>query len=232
MKATIALLTLSFAAGITGAPTVTPRDPVRQAPPAPPALSLRDLAARQLGNTQNDVANNSPCKALTVIFARGTTETGNVGTITGPPFFRALYKNIGSDKVALQGVDYPADIQGFLAGGDDGGSRTMANLVSQTASRCPATKIVLSGYSQGGQLVHKAAKLLSPALSGKVDSVVIFGDPDNGQPVGSIPSSKVLIICHVGDDICLGGDLILPPHLDYALNAKQAALFVKKQSGL
>ena len=61
--------------------------------------------------------------------------------------------------------------------------------------------------------------------------VVIFGDPDNGQPVGSIPSSKVLIICHVGDDICLHGDLILAPHLDYALNAQQAALFVKKQSG-
>lgn len=62
--------------------------------------------------------------------------------------------------------------------------------------------------------------------------MVIFGDPDNGQPVGSIPSSEVLIICHLGDDICLGGDLILPPHLDYSLNADQAALFVKKQAGL
>ena len=61
---------------------------------------------------------------------------------------------------------------------------------------------------------------------------MIFGDPDNGEAVGSIPSSKVLIICHVGDDICLHGDAILPPHLDYALNAGQAAAFVVELSGL
>lgn len=43
--------------------------------------------------------------------------------------------------------------------------------------------------------------------------VVIFGDPGDGEAVGSIPSSKVLIICHTGDDICLHGDLVLEPHL-------------------
>jgi cutinase len=42
---------------------------------------------------------------------------------------------------------------------------------------------------------------------------VIFGDPDDGEAVGSIPSSKVLIIFHTGDHICLHGDLILEPHL-------------------
>ena len=46
----------------------------------------------------------------------------------------------------LVGVDYPASIAGFLVGGDNGGSQTMADIVSQTASRCPSTKIVLSGY--------------------------------------------------------------------------------------
>ena len=69
-----------------------------------------------------------------------------VGDITGPPFFQALYRNIGSSMVALQGVDYPANFQDLVAGGDDGGSQTMANLVNQTASRCPASNIVLSGY--------------------------------------------------------------------------------------
>lgn len=57
-------------------------------------------------------------------------------------------------------------------------------------------------------------------------------DPDDGEPVAQIPASKVLVICHVGDDICLHGDLILPPHLDYSLNAVQAATFVVSEAGL
>jgi len=37
-------------------------------------------------------------------------------------------------------------------------------------TQCPNTKVVLSGYSQGGQLVHKAAKQLSAAVAAKVSS--------------------------------------------------------------
>ena len=92
---------------------------------------FRRIEGCQLSNEKNDITDGSPCKALTVIFARGTTETGNVGTICGPPFFQALYNDLGSSEVALQGVDYPADIQGFLEGGDPIGSQTMANLVNQ-----------------------------------------------------------------------------------------------------
>lgn len=83
---------------------------------------------------------------MTVIFARGTTETGNVGTLAGPPFFNALEASVGAGNVAVQGVDYPADIPGFLAGGDAGGSKTMASLVQQAMTQCPSTKIVMAGY--------------------------------------------------------------------------------------
>ena len=38
--------------------------------------------------------------------------------------------------------------------------------------------------------------------------------------------------CHVGDDICLHGDTILPPHLDYCLDVNQEAAFVIQRSGL
>ena len=85
------------------------------------------LEPRQAGSdTRNDLTNGSPCKAATVIFARGTTESGNVGSIAGPPLFNAL-----GSAFAVQGVDYPADIPGFLAGGDANGSKTMASLVNQ-----------------------------------------------------------------------------------------------------
>ena len=109
----------------------------------------------------------------------------------------------------------------------------------------------MSGYSQGGQLVHNAAKLLPAATMAKVNSVVIFGDPsnyswfefkesadwlrwnaDNGEAVQGATAQNTLVICHTGDDICLHGDLILIPHLTYSENVQQAATFVAAQAGL
>ena len=62
---------------------------------------------------------------MTVIFARGTTEPGNVGLATGPPFFDALTAMVGAKSLAIQGVDYSASIEGFLEGGDPAGSQEM-----------------------------------------------------------------------------------------------------------
>ena len=100
MKAS--LFFLSLVVGIEAAPALVAREPLSR--PVNEAPGFSQIEARQTGDTQNDIINGSPCKALTVIFARGTTETGNVGTLAGPPFFQALYKNIGSSKVALQGT--------------------------------------------------------------------------------------------------------------------------------
>ncbi|KAI0136835.1 cutinase [Xylariales sp. AK1849] len=172
------------------------------------------------GDTQNGLS--GACKGTTVIFARGTTESGNVGTVAGPPFFQALSSKVGGD-LAVQGVDYPADIPGFLAGGDAAGSMKMAQLVQQAMASCPATAVIMAGYSQGGQLVHNAAQMLPAATASKVAGAVIFGDPDNGQAVQGVANTKV--ICHVGDNICAGGDLVLAPHLTYGQDADTAAAF-------
>jgi cutinase len=99
-------------------------------------------------STQNDVTNGSGCKAMTVLFARGTTETGNMGTIAGPPFVSAVGKMMGgATNVAVQGIQYPADIPGFLAGGDAAGSKLMAQMVGQVRAACPDTSLVMAGYS-------------------------------------------------------------------------------------
>jgi hypothetical protein len=90
--------------------------------------------------------------------------------ISGPPFFRALSTTLGSSNLAVQGISYPASVAGFLAGGDAAGSRLMAQLVAQVQTQCPTTKLVMSGYSQGGQLVHKAAALLTAAQGKFVSS--------------------------------------------------------------
>lgn len=45
----------------------------------------------------------------------------------------------------------------------------MTSLVQQALQQCPDTKVVISGYSQGGSVVHKAGLSLSatPPAAGK-----------------------------------------------------------------
>ncbi|KAK4695129.1 cutinase, partial [Lecanoromycetidae sp. Uapishka_2] len=184
------------------------------------------------GATDNDIINGI-CKDFTLIFARGTTENGNIGDIVGPPFVAALTSMLGSSRVAVQGVNnYPADIAGFLAGGSATGSQDMAELIAQTMQQCPHTKLCVGGYSQGAQVAHNAANMITQAQTDFINSVVLYGDPDDGEAFGEVPASKVSTDCHLGDDICLHGDLILPPHLDYCLDVTQEAAFAVQKSGL
>ena len=108
----------------------------------------------------------------------------------------------------------------------------MAQLIGQTMAQCPSTKLVVSGYSQGAQVAHNAANMITASETTFINSVVLFGDPDDGKPFGQVPANKVSTDCHLGDDICLGGDLILPPHLDYCLDVQNEANSVVSKSGL
>ncbi|MBE3043619.1 cutinase family protein [Candidatus Bathyarchaeota archaeon] len=80
--------------------------------------SLAD--ATDIDTTRQDLAENAPCSDYTIIFARGTTEPGNVGLVTGPPFFDALSEELGAGSLAVQGVEYPATFAGFNRNGTDG----------------------------------------------------------------------------------------------------------------
>lgn len=70
--------------------------------------------------------NNGACAKVNIMFARGTTEPGNVGLLAGPAFFEAVEDRVGQGNVAVQGTNnYAADVPGFLAGGDKTGSQQM-----------------------------------------------------------------------------------------------------------
>ncbi|KAF5374194.1 hypothetical protein D9758_004593 [Tetrapyrgos nigripes] len=168
------------------------------------------------------------CADVIVVFARGTTEPSPIGTIVGPPLQSALQAALAGRGMSLsfQGVNYPASIAGFLEGGDPQGSATMAADLTNAANSCPNAKIISSGYSQGGQLVHNSAQQLSSTVKSRINAVVIFGDPDNGEAVSGISSSRVDVICHIGDDICAHGDEILLPHLTYGQDTPAAAQFI------
>jgi cutinase len=91
--------------------------------------NAEEAVSRVLGipTVESDLVNGQ-CGDVIVIFARGTTEPGNVGAIVGPPFFQALESRLkGKGKsLSVQGVDgYAADVQGYLEGGDAQGSSRM-----------------------------------------------------------------------------------------------------------
>lgn len=95
-------------------------------------------AAAGYDTTSNQLTDGTPCRATTVIYARGTTQDGNIGAAgdVGPDLFNNLSSIIGASKLAVQGVDYPATIAGYLAqlAGDNGtGGQTMADLVTRVS---------------------------------------------------------------------------------------------------
>ncbi|KAH8801988.1 cutinase [Flagelloscypha sp. PMI_526] len=168
------------------------------------------------------------CADVVTIFARGTTEPGTIGITVGPALRRELQATLGTKTLSFQGVDYPANVAGAIAGGDAQGSQTMADMVEQTAIQCPGSKIVMSGYSQGAQLVHNAAGLVSSSAATAVSAVVMFGDPENGQPLGNGLDDNSTTFCNNGDAVCDGKFIILPPHLAYATDGstQKAADFI------
>jgi cutinase len=157
------------------------------------AISKRQYSS----SSYNQLTDGTACRAISVIYARGTSQAGNVGdaAAVGPLFFNNLASRVGgTSRLAIQGVTYSASVLGFLQGGDSAGSTTLTNLISsvsvlkevilsnaqsanytiKTATRCPSTKIVLSGYSQGAQLVHNAALRTSAANAARVAAGMCF----------------------------------------------------------
>lgn len=184
------------------------------------------LGARQYSeDTSNQLMDGTPCRDVAVIYARGTGQRGNIGdpAAVGPLMFNALAAILGRDRLAVQGVTYAANIFGFLAGGDPDGANTMAGLVGMAASHCPKTKLILSGYSQGAQVVHRAAGQLSPEVASRITAVLTLGDPFQKRTLANIPASKHRVICHDGDNICEGGIIATDKHTNYQEDARDAA---------
>lgn len=133
-------------------------------------------------------ARQSSCAPVYVIFCRGTLETAPLGTIVGPIFASTL-ENLIPD-VSVVGVTYPADIEGYLEGGDPIGISDMETLAESYASSCPDGTIVLSGYryvcrvtsrvgtailtthsSQGAQITHDALNDLESSNTAVFDLI-------------------------------------------------------------
>ncbi|KAF2153647.1 carbohydrate esterase family 5 protein [Myriangium duriaei CBS 260.36] len=202
------------------------------AAPAPDKVK-RDIDDIVRAATDSATSNelSGPCRPVTFIFARGTTETGNIGNDVGGPLSSALKAKYGTTYVATQGVDYSASLLGNLAaaGCSSDGINNFVSDINLAVSKCPNTQIVIGGYSQGAACLHAAVSKLSTASVGRINAAVTFGDTRNEQSGGQIPpipSNRKEIFCNAGDGVCDGTLIVTAAHLQYAQDIPAAVSFI------
>ncbi|MUL49582.1 cutinase family protein [Mycobacterium sp. CBMA293] len=199
-------------------------------------------------------AADDSCANVEVVFARGTFEAPGVGA-TGQAFVDALNARMPGKNIDAYGVNYPASLD-FGQAAD--GVADATNRIEAIAASCPATKIVIGGYSQGAAVAGYSTMSSVPAgfalpagitgpmpssVASHVAAVVLFGTPspfvlsvaDRGAPainIGGAYAGKTLQLCAPGDPIC-GGGMARSAHSAYKFNgmANQAADFVARQLG-
>jgi Cutinase len=125
-----------------------------------PGRSLEEIM------TPKKTIKRADCKPYTLLFARGTFETGTMGDLVGPALKTGLSSSMPG-KWAFQGVDYKATMGGDYCLGLPGGAIMTAD-IAQVASDCPSTKIVTSGYSEGAMVVHNGIARSTAANKKKI----------------------------------------------------------------
>ncbi len=182
-------------------------------------------------------AHAAACNDVEVVFARGTTEDPGIGRV-GEAFVDDLRNRIGTRTLGVYAVNYPASLD-FLAAAD--GANDASGYIQHIALDCPATRMVLGGYSQGAAIIDVLASVPFPvigftnplpiAVANRVAALAVFGNPAGkiGLPLTSSPfyGSKSIDLCNPGDPVCSGGDSV-PAHRSYGPDGQtaRAAAFV------
>jgi hypothetical protein len=217
------------------------------------ALLACCVAAMFLGTPPADAAKGSSCKPdVLVIGARGSGEKPNRDPgHTVRSFIQKLEHIAGHGAIGSEGLEYQAvgilDWKLLAAGINTkaleyevsvtGGVASLIKAVIERADRCETQKLVLSGYSQGAEVVRKALPYLKK-VADHVGAVVLFGDPQFdphtwaekggtysrrrhgvlGLPDKDFPKvfDHVVTYCRDGDLICQGFPNLTEGHKHYA----------------
>ncbi|HWS93198.1 MAG TPA: cutinase family protein [Mycobacterium sp.] len=170
------------------------------------------------------------CPDVQLVFARGTAEPPGLGAV-GDALLAALQPALGSRNVDNYAVNYPASYN-FLTTAD--GANDARDHIAQMADQCPATRLVLGGFSQGAAAVSMlagvpplgdrignfgSAPALDPGLARKVAAVAVFGSPGIrfGTPLSSTGQfvGRAIDLCSPGDPVCTVGGRDRAAHSDY-----------------
>ncbi len=182
----------------------------------PGVSALVTAAGLLLTPTTAPVASADDCPDVEVIFARGTNEPPGLGRV-GDAFVDSLRQQTGGLNILPYGVNYAASkLQ--LHGGD--GANDTIDRVKKSVEKCPNTKIVLGGYSQGASVMDIVAGVpiggiswgssLPPQYANNIYAVATFGDVAD-RAGGTLPTqsallgSKAIDLCNPNDPVCHAG---------------------------
>ena len=116
--------------------------------------------------------------------------------------FRAMQQLVQQDgrTITAEAVEYPAtpvpedggllDWAGFI-GSVDAGTAALGGQYASFAQRCPSTKVVLAGYSQGAMVVHRNLNALADSPNLAAALLIADGDripDDTTVNIGSVTS--------------------------------------------
>ncbi len=176
------------------------------------------------------------CQDVNVIFARGSGQP--LKKEESERFFDQIKARLPSSlkferyelgEAAQNGHQYPAvNVSNALNGNALGawlsagtandygksvqeGSAELSNYLVNLRSRCPDSRIVLGGYSQGAQVIGQTVRALPEDAKDHIDFVALLGDPKLNLPEGrgfdppachgqqSSPWRRIVENCHTDD---------------------------------
>jgi hypothetical protein len=134
--------------------------------PVETAAALQERALEAEENIAADA-----CTPYIMLYARGTTESGELGATVGP----ALKAGLAGDKNwSVKGIGsrdgYDASLAGIYCIGMDGGM-ACKGILEKLVAQCPNSKFVTSGYSQGAMVARICVAYASPEAKAKVAGV-------------------------------------------------------------
>jgi cutinase len=193
------------------------------------------------------------CPDVEVLFARGTFETPGLGKV-GDPFVDAVQSRLPGATVNSYAVDYPATLD---FGRTVDGVADVSAHVRDVVTACPATRIVLGGYSQGAAVMGYTTMDATPTgytlpqgitgpmpieYADRIAAVALFGTPSaqftnlvyRDAPeltIGSRFAGKTMQLCAAHDPVCEQIGLNRAAHSAYLSNGMidQAADFVVRR---
>lgn len=137
------------------------------------------------------------CPVYKIIDSRGSGSPLWTVSPPGNAFVAALRTLTGAAQISVVINPYPAvaltlaDLhappsRGYTASVAEGQS-DLASLLSQVqGSGCPRTKLILTGYSQGAQVVANVYESLATRTRARILAVILFGDPDFNYRDGTV----------------------------------------------
>jgi len=180
-------------------------------------LQTSELQASELQSSEVELEKRQgTCTPYILLYARGTTESGDLGMTVGPSLAAGLR---GDKNWSVRGINsrdgYAADLGGIYCIGMTGGM-ACKDILNKMSAQCPNSKFVTSGYSQGAMVARICVAFADESARAKVAGILTYGDPFNGATVKGFPSDKIKINCNPTDGVCKGDFAIGAGHLSYS----------------